>query len=87
MWGEAGAGAGALWGEVEDGGADLLGLTVQEREGLATTSRTIAVEGPKFHQPVQVVGLVVMVVMAIMELSMLVLAMVLVTVSPRAGRW
>ena len=80
MWGEAGA----LWGEVEDGGADLLGLTVQEREGLATTSRTIAVEGPKFHQPVQVVGLVVM---AIMELSMLVLAMVLVTVSPRAGRW
>ena len=57
MWGEAGAGAGALWGEVEDGGADLLGLTVQEREGLATTSRTIAVEGPKFHQPVQVVGL------------------------------
>ena len=87
MWEEAGAGAGALWGEVEDGGADLLGLTVQEREGLATTSRTIAVEGPKFHQPVQVVGLVVMVVMAIMELSMLVLAMVLVTVSPRAGRW
>lgn len=87
MWGEAGAGAGALWGEVEDGGADLLGLTVQEREGLATTSRTIAVEGPKFHQPVQVLGLVVMVVMAIMELSMLVLAMVLVTVSPRAGRW
>ena len=85
MWGEARAGA--LWGEVEDGGADLLGLTVQEREGLATTSRTIAVEGPKFHQPVQVVGLVVMVVMAIMELSMLVLAMVLVTVSPRAGRW
>ena len=87
MWGEAGAGAGALWGEVEDGGADLLGLTVQEREGLATTSRTIAVEGPKFHQPVQVVGLVVMVVIAIMELSMLVLSMVLVTVSPRAGWW
>ena len=78
---------GVLWGEVEEAGADLLGLTVQEREGLATTSRTIAVEGPKFHQPVQVLVVVMVEGMVLMlEGNQGMVAMVKVTVLPRAAR-
>ena len=79
---------GVLWGEVEEAGADLLGLTGQEREGLATTSRTIAVEGPKFHQPVQVLVVVMVEGMVLMLEGMvaMVVAMVEVTVLPRAAR-
>jgi len=42
-----------LWGEVEGPKENVLGLTAQEREALSATSRQLAVEGPKFHQPTQ----------------------------------
>jgi len=42
-----------LWGEIEGPKENVLGLTAQERESLTATSRPLAVEGPKFHQPTQ----------------------------------
>ena len=43
-----------LWGELPGPTDNVLGLSAQEREVLCSTSRPLAVEGPKFHQPIQV---------------------------------